>query len=95
MRNIEKINEIIKIIRMSSVTEKQKDDLTFELLNMFVGDRERKEVSAEEKTETNQKSIEQKKLNGNLLNPKEEQMVIELPGVSVNSIPRKDGRFQG
>ena len=80
---------------MSSVTEKQKDDLTFELLNMFVGDRERKEVSAEEKTETNQKSIEQKKLNGNLLNPKEEQMVIELPGVSVNSIPRKDGRFQG
>ena len=48
MRNIEKINEIIKIIRMSSVTEKQKDDLTFELLNMFVGDRERKEVSAEE-----------------------------------------------
>ena len=30
-----------------------------------------------------------------MLNPKEEQMIIELPGVSVNSIPRKDGRFQG
>lgn len=38
--NIEKINEIIKIIRISSVTEQKKDELTLELLNMFAEDRE-------------------------------------------------------
>lgn len=92
--NIEKINEIIKIIRISSVTEEKKDELTLELLNMFAEDRERRNKYGEE-TEEKQNSIEQEKLNGNLLNPKEEQMIIELPGVSVNSIPRKDGRFQG
>lgn len=47
---------------MSSVTEKQKDDLTFELLNMFVGDRERKEVSAERKNGDESKKYRAKKI---------------------------------
>ncbi len=34
--------------------------------------------------------------NGVLVTPKEiSQMIINLPGVSINSKPRKDGRFQG
>ena len=34
--------------------------------------------------------------NGVLATPTElSQMIINLPGVSINSKPRKDGRFQG
>ena len=50
---------------------------------------------ATEETDNKPKSIPEEKTSGNLLNPKEEQMLIELPGVSISSIPRKDGRFQG
>lgn len=59
--NIEKINEIIKIIRISSVTEQKKDELTLELLNMLAEDRERRNKYGEE-TEEKQKGIEQKKI---------------------------------
>ena len=57
--NIEKINEIIKIVRISSVTEQKKDELTLELLNMFAEERERRNKYGEE-TEEKQKGIEQK-----------------------------------
>lgn len=89
----ENLNEIIKIIRSSSVEEKKKDELTIELLTAAMQKTEDKFF--EERSISRTENINSKKSDGNLLNPQEEQMLINLPGVSVNSVPRKDGRFQG
>ena len=87
----EELNELIKSVRASPKKEEEKDKLIIELLDLVM-----KQNKEEMKGDCGGTEDKIKTTYGNLYNLKEEeQMLINIPGVSVNSVPRKDGRFQG
>lgn len=77
------LNEIVEIIQRSKIKRERKKELTLELLKTA------------NRTETTVEKTPITKTDDILSSEKELQMIVGIPGVSVSSKPKKDGRYQG
>mgnify|MGYP002802915358 FL=1 len=98
----EELNGVIKMVRASAMDEREQDKFIVALLDSAMKRKGKADLETLPDAETNKRTEKEGKrakseenTGGNLPDPKERQMLINMAGTSITSVPRKDGRFQG
>ena len=98
----EELNGVIKMVRASAMDEREQDKFIVALLDSAMERKEKADLETLPDAATNKRTEKEEKrakseenTGGNLPDPKERQMLINMAGTSITSVPRKDGRFQG